>query len=372
MEREAEEPQKRAKKDGEIQQKDGEKTDGEKIQPFSRKKIQQKDGEKIQPKDVEIQFQEAIEALECPWIVAKGAREPEEGKEDLSWEEARDLEPLGVQRIMGIADLESSKKQVRMAVKKLWQFMKQHSLVWEEAAVPKVIVLWLQHMLKTNRKIRRITTLMQYARMIQSVTKIKILQNPFVRKYFKGLSRLQEIRPRNKEVASESQYSHMLEQAEDPWLIAAIVFLGRAGARLSDIRRLLGGGGRIVGSLREKTIELELSRRKTDQTGAAPAAHLIGPVKLQGKEETALQLLGQVFPKQAIRCFLNKLQTIKKNAGIQNIIALRRFRARTAALRHPIQQVAKLLGHRPGSRATAAYVGAVDGPERKKRLEMTV
>ena len=105
--------------------------------------------------------------------------------------EMRMLEPnVAVEKICGMADLESSKRQLRAAVRKFWAFLKEGKMTFREEEAPVLLVRWLQTMLRNNPKIKRISTLMQYARQIQSVLRVNVLQSATVRKYFKGLGRL--------------------------------------------------------------------------------------------------------------------------------------------------------------------------------------
>ena len=113
---------------------------------------------------------EAAKVLRCEWILWEGAKEPEVKVRENTFEEMRMLEPSGM------ADLESSKRQLRAAVRKFWAFLKEGKMTFREKEAP-VLVRWLQTMLRNNPKIKRISTLMQYARQIQSVLRVNVLQS---------------------------------------------------------------------------------------------------------------------------------------------------------------------------------------------------
>ena len=153
--------------------------------------------------------------------------------------------------------------------------------------------------------------------------------------------------------------------------------LTRMGARLSDVRNWIGGNGRVVINKEAKSLEIQLSRRKTDQAGASPALHILGPILLDRKTLREMTPLSKVQDPLAISpypspaAFLQELQRLKKKAGIKSFIALRRARAQRAAKIAPMTRVAELLGHRPGSKSTQCYVGNIDHLERKWRLAMS-
>ena len=113
--------------------------------------------------------------------------------------------------------------------------------------------------------------------------------------------------------------------------------LTRMGARLSDVRNWIGGNGRVVINKEAKSLEIQLSRRKTDQAGASPALHILGPILMDRKTLREMTPLSKVQDPLAIspypsvqHLFLQELQKKKKKAGIKSFIALRRARAQRA------------------------------------------
>lgn len=283
----------------------------------------------------------------------------------------RDSDPVqNAERVMGIADLESFKRQVRAALGRFQSFERAHCAELKGFPIQMKVVCFLQHLLQSSQRISRVSTIGSYARLLQSaLVGEKILGHWIVKKYLKGLGRIQVYRP-SREVASMEQYFKMLDFAPDPWTRMLIMILARGAARYSDLRIFLGGGGSIHIDQKKREICLKLTRRKTDQSGNAPAAHLIGPVVASTLVEQEVlkdcPLWGQPpnplvhSPYKSPAGILSQIQKAKKKAGIISLLALRRMRAQTAARVGTMAQVGEFLGHRPGSRVTSGYVGGPD------------
>lgn len=316
----------------------------------------------------------------APMLFAKGAGRHESGQERVL-EEFRVMDPAeAAMEVVAMADLEDSKRQVRKTLESFHCFMKEMKI--EKASAENLIEAvptWVMSLLKREKRIKRSTTLMQKIRLLQAaLPNLKIMQSTVIKKFMKGLGRTQGMRPVSIEIASSDQILKMRELATDPQMLTAMILLTRGAARLSDLRVWLGGQG--AATLRGSVLQLQLERRKTDQAGASPMEHIIGPIRVSKEDQIVLRKAPKaLWSKQPLenseyksaRVFLENLQAIKKRVGIGSLIALRRARARAAGKKRPTADVADLLGHKPNSKSTKRYMRSLDCRELKARLAMT-
>lgn len=281
---------------------------------------------------------------------------------------------------MAIADLETSKKQARNTWLNLATFVqREYPTETQETNLPMIIAHWLTDLWRKEEKIKRVSTLLQKARILQGLMPGKlILGSKILKDYFKGWGRLQEFRPQGLELASQDQASDLRRRATTPLLKLAALFLTRAAARLSDLRVWIGGGGQAT--LEGKKLSLSLRKRKTDQSGGAPMEHIIGPLVISKKEESCLRMASvEIWTKRPLQGsdyanakeFLQELQKLKREVGVRSMIAFRRGRAKEAARVVSTKDVGALLGHKPNSSSTRRYTRQLDVREEKKRLIMT-
>lgn len=246
-----------------------------------------------------------------------------------------------MQTIVGLADLESSKRQERAVWRSFKEFVSASRYREEKAEnVPQAVVAWLTSLWKKAPSLRT-STVLQKARTLQAcLPEKRFLASTLVKKFIKGLARLQALRPPPLEVASEGQVSNMYSSSQDCLMKVILLFLDKAAARLSDIRIWLGGQGRL--QKKGKTLSLILERRKTDQMGSAPMEHYLGPIaipkSLEDELKKASKFLWSSDPARASRSLtpkkvLQNLQSLKRKVGLKSIIALRRRRAKLAASR---------------------------------------
>ena len=157
-------------------------------------------------------------------------------KETLSSIRKKDLLQAAV-TISGLAHQETHKKQVRAVLSHFQNFLTSLPVTFRHLPLPTLAVLWLQDNLRNNAKIKRITTIHQKARLLQSAFPGQpILRAPILLLYLKGLGRLQPTSPRNLPTASWPQCLRFVRLArETPWTLAAATLIVKGAARWSDI-----------------------------------------------------------------------------------------------------------------------------------------
>ena len=177
-------------------------------------------------------------------------------KETLSSIRKKDLLQAAV-TISGLAHQETHKKQVRAVLSHFQNFLTSLPVTFRHLPLPTLAVLWLQDNLRNNAKIKRITTIHQKARLLQSAFPGQpILRAPILLLYLKGLGRLQPTSPRNLPTASWPQCLRFVRLArETPWTLAAATLIVKGAARWSDIRTWIGKNGVLItGSLSQAAI----------------------------------------------------------------------------------------------------------------------
>lgn len=290
----------------------------------------------------------------------------------------RKMDPKkGMEQIVAMGPLERSKKQSRKIWEDFKNFQKKNREKAGQMSLAETVAWWLQENLR-NPKIKRVTTLSQKARMLQGlIPHVPFMKDPFLLAYFKGLGRIQPTAARAMDHASSHQCSIFLRAAKDCWTTVATLLLVKGAARLSDIRAWIGGKG-VLKSHSKGNLELHLDVRKTDQAGAAPMAHIVGPIKVEAKVFDGLIAQKNLWQRNPLKespynptTFLKQIQNMKKSAGVFSMIHFRRARARTAAKITTTDNVAELLGHRKGSTSTKRYIQDLDAQERSRRLLMT-
>lgn len=359
--------------------------------PLKQKEMKQKEKKEKKEEEMRRKGQEAKEEIEKrKRVIAKeppvdlwekGAPQPHQSP-TATWAQIQQWPRERIMKTMiATADLEASKKQMRSTMIEFRNFLSSLPPQATPDSLPEAVAMWLSEVITTNKKVTRSSTIAQKARVLQScMPDEKILSSRIVKRFLKGLARIQPLRPQALETASPAQSMTLMKMArKDPISWIAANMMCRGAARWADVRAWVGKKGRLVMNKKEETIVLELETRKTDQSGAAPMQHVIGPIKITEEEMKWLAqnpsivsnnpLLQSKF--QTVTDFLNEMQKLKKKAGIRNFVALRRGRARIAAERVQTKEVAKLLGHRPGSMSTRRYTRSLDLQEKTQRLRMT-
>ncbi len=309
----------------------------------------------------------------------KGAVEPEVSTEK-TLDSMRYVSPLeATLSLIASAPLERSKRQSRRSLLLFQEFLESLSSEEMSLPFPVLVCLWLQSYLASHPKVRRVSTLLQKARELQAALPlVPFLHSTWMNAYAKGLGRIQPISSKELRAASADQVSNLELLAKDSWSKAAIWLLTRGAARWSDIRNWIGKKGILVCHPTLSAFSLRLNVRKTDQAGASSMKHVIGPIVLRTEEMKDLMKTNSIWTVDPLKespfspnSFMKHLQNLKMKSGIQNMIELRRRRARVAAQRLPVTQVAELLGHRPGSTSTKRYIQDLDIVEKMNRLIMT-
>ena len=132
-----------------------------------------------------------------------------------SLEDVRKQEPMeAVTQISSLALLEQTKKQVRAARDQFTDFLRSLPPKELTAPFPQLVTWWLQAYLRTHLRVKRVTTLWQKARSLQSAfPKLSFLRSPELSLYMRGLGKIQLINNRNLPVASFDQSTELENRA---------------------------------------------------------------------------------------------------------------------------------------------------------------